>query len=278
MSTYITLDTLRPLLKPRATTSHKGDHGHVLIIAGDSGYAGAATICAHATARTGAGLVSLATHPHHAHYITITVPEIMSHPIHHAHQLHPLLAKANTIAIGPGLGQSSWGTALLSTVMDNNLPLVMDADALNLLAKEPCYSDRWILTPHPGEAARLLNCSTTDIQSDRTTAAQAIQKKFGGIIVLKGHNTVIVDGNTQPSICSDGNPGMASGGMGDALTGIIASLLAQRTSSELSALNAARLGVCLHAAAADKAAIDGKRGMLASDLLPWIRRLANALD
>ncbi|MCH8846611.1 MAG: NAD(P)H-hydrate dehydratase, partial [Proteobacteria bacterium] len=179
---------------------------------------------------------------------------------------------ARSVAIGPGLGQSNWGGSLFSKVLESNLPLVVDADALNILAQEPVSSDRWILTPHPGEAARLLNCDSNDIQSDRISAARKIQKKYGGIIVLKGSGSIIADGEGNISICSAGNPGMASGGMGDVLTGIIAGLLAQG----LDAGDAARLGVCLHATAADKAAVDGERGMLASDLMPWIRRLVNA--
>ena len=166
--------------------------------------------------------------------------------------------------------------SLFSKVLESELPLVVDADALNLLAQEPVYSDRWVLTPHPGEAARLLNCDTNTIQSDRVTAAKEVQKKFGGVVVLKGSGTVIVDGEEKVSICSAGNPGMASGGMGDVLTGIIAGLIAQRIPLGLDIADAARLGVCLHAAAGDNAAVDGERGMLANDLMPWIRRLVNA--
>lgn len=276
MATQIKLAELRSLLKPRTPSSHKGDHGHVLIIAGYIAYAGAARLCAEAALKSGAGLVSLATHPNHAAYITINIPEIMAHPIHHADQLTPLLKKANVLAIGPGLCQTDWSKALFSHALETNLPLVIDADALNLLAQNPHYSDRWILTPHPGEAARLLKCTTTDIQSNRILAAQTIQKKFGGIVILKGKGTIIADHQTTPSICTDGNPGMASGGMGDTLTGIIASLLAQ--TSNISATHLAQLAVCLHATAADNAAIEGERGMLASDLLPWIRHLVNALD
>jgi NAD(P)H-hydrate epimerase len=185
------------------------------------------------------------------------------------------MEKANVVAIGPGLGQSTWGMSLFSKVLESELPLVVDADALNLLAQEPVYSDRWILSPHPGEAARLLNCDSKAIQSDRIVAAREIQKKFGGVVVLKGSGTVIVDDKEKVSICSAGNPGMASGGMGDVLTGVIAGLMAQRTSLGLDIGDAARLGVCLHASAGDNAAADGERGMLASDLMPWLRKLIN---
>ena len=272
MTKRITLDDLQSLLTPRSRSAHKGDYGHVLVVGGDKGFAGAARLCSEAAARTGAGLVSLATHANHAALITMEVPEIMAHSIENSIEIKPLLEKASVVAIGPGLGQSNWGGSLFSKVLESNLPLVVDADALNILAQEPVSSDRWILTPHPGEAARLLNCDSNDIQSDRISAAREIQKKYGGIIVLKGSGSIIADGEGNISICSAGNPGMASGGMGDVLTGIIAGLLAQG----LDAGDAARLGVCLHATAADKAAVDGERGMLASDLMPWIRRLVNA--
>ncbi|RKZ67647.1 MAG: NAD(P)H-hydrate dehydratase, partial [Gammaproteobacteria bacterium] len=279
MTEQIILDDLQSFLTPRSKSSHKGSYGHVLVVGGDNGFAGAARLCAEAAARTGAGLTSLATHANHAGYISMAVPEVMAHATENPGELMPLLEKANVVAIGPGLGQSSWGMSLFSKVLESELPLVVDADALNLLAQDPVYSDRWILTPHPGEAARLLNCDSKTVQSDRIAAAKEIQKKFGGISVLKGSGTVIVDDKGHVSICSAGNPGMASGGMGDVLTGVIAGLMAQRKSlgiaSGLDAGDAARLGVCLHASAGDNAAADGERGMLASDLMPWIRKLLN---
>ncbi len=279
MTEQITLDDLQSFLMPRSKSSHKGSFGHVLVVGGEYGFAGAARLCAEAAARTGAGLISLATHASHAGYITMSVPEVMAHATESSTELLPLLEKANVVAIGPGLGQSNWGMSLFSKVLESDLPLVVDADALNLLAQDPVTSDRWVLSPHPGEAARLLNCDSHTIQSDRIAAAKEIQKKFGGITVLKGSGTVIVDdrkdGGQKVSICSAGNPGMASGGMGDVLTGVIAGLIAQRISLGLDIGDAARLGVCLHASAGDNAATDGERGMLASDLMPWIRKLLN---
>ena len=162
--------------------------------------------------------------------------------------------------------------ALWSRVLDSERPLVVDADALNLLADEPLRRDHWILTPHPGEAARLLETSTRTVQADRFGAAADIQSRYGGVCVLKGAGTVIRGSSSRPpGVCSGGNPGMASGGMGDVLTGVVAGLLAQGFELE----DAACLGVCLHAAAADEAARDGERGMLASDLLPRLRGLLN---
>ncbi len=275
MTEQITLDDLQSFLTARSKSSHKGRFGHVLVVGGDNGFAGAARLCAEAAARTGAGLISLATHANHAAYISMVVPEIMVHATENPSELLPLLDKAKVVARGPGLGQSTWGMSLFSKVLESELPLIVDADALNLLAQEPVYSDRWILTPHPGEAARLLNCDTSSIQSDRIAAAREIQKKFGGITVLKGSGTVIADDKDKVSICSAGNPGMACGGMGDVLTGVIAGLMAQSASLGLDIGDAARLGVCLHASAGDNAVADGERGMLASDLMPWIRKLVN---
>jgi NAD(P)H-hydrate epimerase len=148
--------------------------------------------------------------------------------------------------------------------------MVVDADALNLLAAESMQKKSWVLTPHPGEAARLLNCSTKEAQESRLQSVQALQKKYSGVVVLKGSGTLVAD-ETRVAICTAGNPGMASGGMGDVLTGIIAGLIAQG----LSIYDAARFGVQLHAQSADIAAEQGMRGMLASDLFTPLRKLVN---
>jgi len=258
------------LLTPRDRHAHKGDNGHVLVVGGDYGYAGAVRMAAEAAARSGAGLVSLATRPEHAAAIPLAVPELMARGIDKAIDLKPLLDRATVVAVGPGLGQSEWGSRMLTLVLDSKLPLIVDADALNLLARDPVYSDKWILTPHPGEAARMLQSSTGTVSADRFAAVRMLQEKFGGTIVLKGSGTLVADGSAI-HLCSGGNPGMASGGMGDVLTGIIAGLAAQGI-----ALNdAARLGVCLHAAAADAAATNGERGLLATDLMPCLHKLVN---
>jgi NAD(P)H-hydrate epimerase len=157
-----------------------------------------------------------------------------------------------------------------------NVPLVVDADALNILAagrvvSKP-YRDNWILTPHPGEAARLLNCEIAEIERDRFAAVQALQQRYGGAVILKGAGTLVADADhIVPGLCDYGNPGMAAGGMGDVLSGVLGALLAQG----LSAAEAARLGVCLHGAAGDLAAKEGERGTMASDLLPYLRTLVN---
>jgi NAD(P)H-hydrate epimerase len=183
-----------------------------------------------------------------------------------------VLAGADVIAIGPGLGQGVWGATLLGDLLDRGKlrerPIVIDADALNLLARAPRQRDDWILTPHPGEAARLLGITSAQVEDDRFAAALALQRRFGGVIVLKGAGTLVQGPGHRPvAVCSQGNPGMASGGMGDALTGIIAGLLAQGLDPE----EAAEAGVCLHAAAGDHAAAEGQRGLLASDLIGALR-------
>jgi NAD(P)H-hydrate epimerase len=255
----------------RHKNSHKGRYGHVLIVGGDYGYPGAIRIAAEASLRAGAGLVSVATRPEYASMIPMTLPEVMATAITSPTDLNPLLATASVVAIGPGLGQDEWGMNLLSKVVESGLPMVVDADALNLIAMEKFACSRWVLTPHPGEAGRLTGSNSDDVQQDRLNACQNLQNVYDGVVVLKGCGTVICDQDQNLTICTDGNPGMASGGMGDCLTGVIAGLLAQGLSLDM----AAKLGVCIHAAAADKAALDGERGLMASDLMPWIRHFAN---
>lgn len=264
------------LLGPRPRDLHKGQCGHVLVIGGESGMSGAVRLAAEAAARVGAGLVSVATRPVHAASISAACPEIMAHPVDSVTALKPLLAKATVVAIGPGLGQSDWSQQMLSTVLEQDRPLVVDADALNLLAQEPVSRAAWILTPHPGEAARLLATDTAAVQRDRFAAVSELQKRFGGSVVLKGAGTLIASDNMPLGLCSEGNPGMASGGMGDVLTGVIAGLLAQRSQSETMQALAARLGVCVHSRAADIAAHqDGERGLLASDVIAMLRETVN---
>jgi NAD(P)H-hydrate epimerase len=258
--------------QPRKRTAHKGDFGHVLVVGGDQGYSGAALMAGAAAVRTGAGLVSLATRAAHSALLNLSRPELMCHGVETAEQLRPLLKRASVIAIGPGIGTSPWAAALLNVALESGLPLVMDADALNLLALDPQQRQQWVLTPHPGEAARLLDTTVAEVQRDRFSSVQKLQQQYGGAVVLKGAGTLIYEGAQEPvKICTDGNPGMASGGMGDVLTGVIAAFVAQ--SFPLS--EAATLGVCLHAAAADRAAGSGERGLLATDLIAEIRALVN---
>ncbi len=266
----INLDNL-PLLKPRLRAGHKGNYGHVLVIGGEQGMAGAVRLAAEAALRVGAGLVTVATRPGHVPGINAARPELLCRGLDDNSQLVPLLEAASVIAIGPGLSQTLWAVRLFSLVLESRLPLVVDADALNLLALEPLRRQNWVLTPHPGEAARLLDCSIKEIEADRFGAVAELHRRYGGAIILKGAGTLIMTDSGRVALCDAGNPGMASGGMGDTLTGIIAGLLAQGLELEM----AAKLGVCLHAAAGDRAALAGERGMLASDLLPYLRQAVN---
>ncbi len=269
-ATVFTENDVAGILQPRARTAHKGDNGHVLICGGSPGYVGAVQLAGAAAARAGAGLVSIATHPALAQVANSSRPELMVHAVETAAQLGALIERVDVVAIGPGLGQSDWAMGLFATALSAKRPLVVDADALNLLAQEPSVRNDWILTPHPGEAARLLATSTSEIQTDRLTAANALQQKYGGVVVLKGAGSIVHDGKL-PVVLRAGNPGMGSGGMGDVLTGLIAALVAQGFALD----DAARIGACVHANAADRAAFDGERGLLASDLLPYIRALLN---
>jgi NAD(P)H-hydrate epimerase len=236
-----------------------------------------------AAIRSGAGLVSIATRPEHAVLINVHQPELMCHGIDQKSDLLPLLDKADVVVLGPGLGQDEWARMLFDTVMQSNLPLILDADGLNILAKQPFERANWVLTPHPGEAARLLNGSVKEVQDDRFYAIEQICQRYGAIGVLKGCGTLVYcgkgiysekagsGGDGDMHLCDAGNPGMASGGMGDVLTGIIAAFAAQF--HDLA--GAARAGVYVHAHAADLAAAEGERGLLASDLYQHIRRLIN---
>ncbi|SIT72285.1 NAD(P)H-hydrate epimerase [Ectothiorhodosinus mongolicus] len=263
------------LLGPRPRDAHKGHHGHVLVVGGDQGMPGAALLAARAAGRVGAGWVSVATHHSHAALLPMAQPEVMCHGIAEITQLEPLLERATVLAIGPGLGQQDWGQQLLKRLLKWPGPKIIDADGLNGLAQAPQHRDDWILTPHPGEAARLLDCDIATVEADRVAAARGIQQRYGGICILKGAGSIICDAQ-QVFICGGGNPGMASGGMGDVLTGVLAGVLAQHLPKKGEALQAAVLGVCAHAAAADQAAADtGERGLLASDVIAALRRVMN---
>lgn len=256
-------------LRPR--NAHKGHHGHVLVIGGAPGFGGAGRMAAEAAARVGAGLVSLATHPSHAATLTTERPEIMCHGVANEADLAPLLARATVVAIGPGLGSSPWAQKLWAAMRDCEQVQVVDADGLNLLAADPERRAARILTPHPGEAARLAGVTTQAINADRFAAAAALCQRFGGVVLLKGAGTVVASENELPVVVRDGNPGMASGGMGDVLTGVIAGLLAQGMAPRV----AAAAGACVHAHAADRAAAAGERGLLAGDLMTVLRAVVN---
>ncbi len=218
---------LPALLPPRRANTHKGESGHVLCVGGNHGSGGAIAMAAEAALRAGAGLLSLGTRRDHVGPLLARLPEAMTHALEDGDVLPALLDKARVVAIGPGLGQDEWAHALFARVLAGDKPLVVDADALNLLAQDPRALPDAILTPHPGEAARLLGCSTADIQADRYRCAQALAERFHAVVVLKGAGSIVTAPGQAPRLIAAGNPGMAVGGMGDLLTGIIASLRAQ---------------------------------------------------
>ena len=260
-------------LQPRARDSHKGTHGRVLCVGGDHGSGGAIVLCAQAASRSGAGGTQVATRAAHVTALLARLPEAMGDVVDDGAALSLQLGRADVVAIGPGLGQGEWGRGLLATALTAGKRLVLDADALNLLAShsQPLPANS-ILTPHPGEAARLLDITTREVQNDRFRAARALCERHGCVVVLKGAGTIIAAPGRTLRVIDAGNPGMAVAGMGDVLTGVIAALSAQG----LSTFDAASCGALLHAAAGDAAAREGgERGLLPTDLLPWLRRLAN---
>ncbi|MCP3851571.1 MAG: NAD(P)H-hydrate dehydratase [Gammaproteobacteria bacterium] len=282
--------TLAEKLPCRSPISHKGDHGHLLIIGGDHGMSGACRIAGEAALRAGVGLVSIATRKENINSVNSARPELMVHGVETAHDLEPLLKKATTVAIGPGLGTDQWGMALLDKIIKllkhqedtdgKKITCVIDADALNLMAQHNLivHNPDIIYTPHFGEASRLLkhNCEHPSTETDRFSMARELRQKYFGTFVLKGAGTLVNLRDTtsledEIFICPYGNEGMASAGMGDCLTGIIGALLAQKLSSP----DATQLGVCIHAKAGDLTAKEGKIGMIVSDLLPKIRQLMN---
>jgi ADP-dependent NAD(P)H-hydrate dehydratase / NAD(P)H-hydrate epimerase len=259
-------------LKPRKRDAHKGDFGRLLVIGGDVGLMGAPRIAAMGAARVGAGLVTCATRDEHDEFMSVEYPEIMNLGIISTEELSAQIQRSTAVVIGPGLGKSPWSAAKYNTVMVTTKPMVLDADGLNQLAQAPQHRDHWVLTPHPGEAARLLETDTEVVQRDRIAAAKKLQEKYGGVIVLKGADTLVVNQQGDVKKCVHGNPGMASGGMGDLLAGMVGGLISQGMPLDI----AAECGVCLHAAAGDMSAKrGGERGMLATDLLPFVRKLVN---
>lgn len=273
---------LKSLLPSRKQTAHKNNNGHILIIGGNFGFAGAAKMSAEGALRCGAGLVSVATRKEHVNGIIATRPEIMAHGVKTKEDLLPLMQHSNVIVLGPGLGQDEWAQELFNTVIETNKTIILDADGLNLLAKNNLNAqsklnkikkrDNWILTPHPGEASRLLSISVDELQKDRFASIRKIQNTYGGCVILKGPGSLILGQSKKITICQYGNPGMASGGMGDVLSGVVAAFVAQGIPLEQAAI----LGTYIHSYAADIAASKyGERGMLASDLMPVIREIIN---
>jgi NAD(P)H-hydrate epimerase len=262
-------------LPRRARDAHKGSSGRVLVIGGGPGMPGAARLAGAAALRVGAGLVTVAGAAENIAAVSGATPELIYLPVSSVTSLDEALAAATVVAIGPGLGTGDWSTRLWAQVLRARPPrVVVDADALNLLALDPARLPAdWIITPHPGEAARLLGVESAAVQADRLGAVRELHAKYGAVSVLKGAGTLVAGGGATAEvfICDRGNPGMATAGMGDVLTGVVAGLRAQVGDSA----QAARVAVLVHALAGDSAAMRGQRGLIASDVIAELRGWVN---
>ena len=255
---------------PRKHNSHKAHYGNLVVAGGDSGMLGAVLLAGRAALRSGCGLVNVLSNEKHYDMPAVYQAELMSHIFESAGDAHSLLESCTALIIGPGTCDNHWGNELFTAVIAYNIPKVIDAGGLRVLANRNIQSEDHILTPHPGEAAVLLDVDTSAIQLDRVEAAKNIVKKYGGVCVLKGVGTIICDAKSV-YVCALGNPGMASAGLGDVLSGIIGALLAQGKTP----IRAAREGVWLHAHSADLCAKAlGQEYLLASDV---IAGLSNAM-
>ncbi|HEU4600341.1 MAG TPA: NAD(P)H-hydrate dehydratase [Steroidobacteraceae bacterium] len=262
---------LQAVLPARKRTAHKGQQGFVLVVGGGIGMAGAARMAGEAALRSGAGLVTIATHPANVAAVMAGRPELMCRGVTDATELQPLIERADLIAIGPGLGRDEWAKRVFDVAIASEQRKVVDADGLNLLAASPRQQSNWVLTPHPGEAGRLLGITNAEVQHDRLHAVRSIAARYGGVVVLKGAGTLVAKADQIPAVCDRGNPGMASPGMGDVLTGVISGIAAQVPDL----VTAAQTGVLVHAMAGDMAARHGERGLLATDLFNYLPACVN---
>tara|TARA_B100000029_G_scaffold515582_1_gene623374 strand:+ start:432 stop:1991 length:1560 start_codon:yes stop_codon:yes gene_type:complete len=262
-------------LKPRAQLAHKGTNGSLLLVGGAPGMAGAIRLAAEAALRSGAGIVRVATHPDSVSSVMAGRAEIMCHGVIDEEELQPLLGSAEAVILGPGLGQSVWAKNLWKCITKSTLPVVLDADGLNLLSAEnkikPLDRGNWILTPHPGEAAKLLCTDLDSVQRDRLGAVKELAQTFSSVAVLKGGCSLVAGEDIFVRLCDRGNPGMATPGMGDVLAGIIGGFLVQVGNLGL----ATRAAVFVHAVCGDIAALDGERGLLAGDIIRHIPLFTN---
>jgi hydroxyethylthiazole kinase-like uncharacterized protein yjeF len=270
--TRITESEIQAALPRRPRASNKGDFGRALIVGGGPGMPGAARLSGEACLRVGAGLVTVAVAPENVTAIAAGRPELICVAVSGEGPLAEALERADVVAVGPGLGRSSWARNALKAALGCGKPLVVDADALNLLSEVGATArEDWILTPHPGEAGRLLGISAQDIQRDRLGSLERLLQRFHGTVVLKGAGTLVGARGRTPGLCERGNPGMATAGTGDVLTGVITGVLAQCRDPWA----AARTGVLVHAMAGDAAARGGERGVLALDLVRELRHSVN---
>jgi len=258
------------LPEQRKHNSHKYSFGHVLVIGGDEGMVGAASLAAQAALRMGAGIVTVLVHPSCVHSLSAT-PELM---VQSWDEIDDKLATATVVVVGPGLGQSDQARACLEKLRDFDKPMVVDASALIPDFLKSLCSSEVVITPHPGEAAKLLSKTSRDIQDNRLKASDELTQQFGFVSVLKGSGTIIQQGSKTPAINLRGNPGMASAGMGDVLAGMVGALLGQH----LSAYEAAKTAVYLHARCAEEFALDrDESGLIASDIIRLIPKLVKQI-
>jgi NAD(P)H-hydrate epimerase len=267
----LTPEIAKGLLLPRTRTAHKGENGSLLLVGGAPGMSGAIRLAAEAAFRAGAGLVRVATHPDSVDSVMAGRAEVMCQGTTTPEALEKLLVDSDAVVLGPGLGQSDWAKRASAQVLESELPVILDADGLNLLSETRQTRDNWILTPHPGEAARLLRTDTESVQADRLGAAVRLAGTYGGVAVLKGAGTLVTTGVDSISLCDRGNPGMATAGMGDVLAGLLGGLAVQGGDLQ----SVAQAGVLIHAACGDAAAASGERGLLAGDLMAHIRKWVN---
>lgn len=277
-------DDVKPRLPKLEADAHKHQFGHLMVIGGDFGMGGAAIMASQSALRVGTGLVSLMTRPEHIAPALSVCPEVMAIGVTGDPQEFLQMQKPNALVIGPGLGEGEWGQRLLRAVAELDVPMLADGSALTLMgahlgaARVGKPNSLAIITPHPGEAARLLGSAAVDINEDRFGAAADLSRKMNAVTLLKGAGSLIADAGSDESsisICVQGNPGMATAGSGDVLAGIIGGLLAQGRSP----MDATLCGTCLHAAAGDIAARDlGQRSLNATDILARLPELLKDLD
>lgn len=259
-------------LPPKPRDGHKGTFGTVLVVGGNRGMGGAARMAGESALRLGAGKVILAVHPEQVVGMNAGRPELIVHGVDGADALASLMSLADAVVLGPGLGQDHWAQTLALAALAFDGPMIVDADGLRFLSRVDRRAQFTVLTPHPAEAGRLLDCSTADVQADRFATARALQARFGGAVLLKGAGSVLAlrDGL---KICGRGDPALATAGTGDILSGMVGALLAMGFDAD----EALGRAVCLHAIAGEiEAEASGSWGMAASDLLGPIRALANA--
>jgi ADP-dependent NAD(P)H-hydrate dehydratase / NAD(P)H-hydrate epimerase len=273
----ITRNQVATFIKPRPRDSNKGMFGTVTVIGGASGMVGAALLAGRAALKMGAGCVHVGMLANNAPAVDVMQPELLLHSAGDALRL----TRPDVLVIGCGLGKSQAAQKLLYDALLLDVPLVLDADALNLISQRPDLRSMLhtrkaaaVFTPHPGEAARLLDCTTEDIQADRAAAAIKLGKRLNGSVVLKGVGSLCVTRDGKLHLNQTGNPGMSSAGMGDVLSGMIAAFIGQ----DLDTDEALLLAVYLHGAAGDELAQQNATlGMSATEVTEWARWLLNRL-